>query len=431
MQFAHWSQRGYYPDNPQKQNQDSYGVTLKFAGEDGDSLFCVYDGHGDEGHDCARFAKKKLPQILAKYVRQKRVQRYTDKLKADGKSTKNGWNPIMWPLLNTKDYEDCCTKAFRETNKLMHDDKTVKDKLSGTTAVTVGFHGGRMTVCNVGDSRVVIGHRIDSSSANKQGRLAIVEEETKEEEKCEIEADENNAIEVTSHADQSTTTSTSRSGHYMAIPLTKDQTPYRKDERERLRKEGAEVKSIDQMQGREPMHDNWGDLVMGDQVDVHGDPPRVWAKGKEYPGTAFTRSLGDSLAEGIGVHATPEIVTTHLTKNDKYLVIASDGIFEFLTNQRVIEMCDKSKSPLEACEKLVKAAYDQWLVYERRTDDITVIVCFLENSYNPKPAEEDTTESLVATAHDCYGSKPLRSNVTNQEESTVFGIGNAAVTPAK
>ena len=123
--FAHWSQRGYYPDNPQKQNQDACGVSLKFAGEDGDALFCVYDGHGMEGHDCARFAKKRLPQVLAKYLRQRRVQRYTAKLKSEGKSTKGGWNPVMWPLLSVKDYEDCCTKAFKETNKLMHEDPTV------------------------------------------------------------------------------------------------------------------------------------------------------------------------------------------------------------------------------------------------------------------------------------------------------------------
>ena len=140
-----------------------------------------------------------------------------------------------------------------------------------------------------------------------------------------------------------------------------------------------------------------------------------------------------ALAEDIGVHADPEMVTKYLTKNDKYLVIASDGIFEFLTNQRVIEMCVESKTPLEACEKLVRAAYDQWLVYERRTDDITVIVCFLDNSYTPKSAEiGTTTESLVATAHDCYGSKPLRSDLNNNtKDSTVFTVSDAAAAPVQ
>jgi hypothetical protein len=34
-----------------------------------------------------------------------------------------------------------------------------------------------------------------------------------------------------------------------------------------------------------------------------GDPPRIWSKYGEYPGTAFTRSLGDSIAEELGVFA--------------------------------------------------------------------------------------------------------------------------------
>jgi serine/threonine protein phosphatase PrpC len=108
-----------------KANQDKYGITLNFAGENGDALFSVYDGHGTEGHDCAAYAKKKLPQVLAKLVRQKRVQRYTEKLKREGKPAKGAWNPSQWPLLQADDFEQCCHKAFKETNQAMHDEKTV------------------------------------------------------------------------------------------------------------------------------------------------------------------------------------------------------------------------------------------------------------------------------------------------------------------
>ena len=80
----------YYPirKDPLKPNQDKCGITLKFAGEDGDATFAVYDGHGEKGHECANFSKKKLPQSLAKYVRQKRVQRYSEKLEQGGNSKK-------------------------------------------------------------------------------------------------------------------------------------------------------------------------------------------------------------------------------------------------------------------------------------------------------------------------------------------------------
>jgi serine/threonine protein phosphatase PrpC len=250
-----------------------------------------------------------------------------------------------------------------------------------------------MTVCNVGDSRVVLGHRIPRKSTEHK-------EEKKEEEKCDVEA------EIQAEDD----TFKPKEGEILPIPLTRDQTPYRQDERERVRKEGAEIKSIDQMEGREDIHDNWGDMVLGERVDIQGDPPRVWVQGGDYPGTAFTRSLGDRIAEDIGVTADPEIITKDLTVNDEFLVIASDGIFEFLTNQYVMNVCTTSMNPLEACEQLTKAAYDQWLTHENRTDDITIIVCFLSCTHEPSPEEEsETTEALIVTAGDVYGTKPLRS----------------------
>jgi len=61
VQYAVMTQRGYYPDNPHKQNQDEYFICpSKFGNGVGDAFFAVFDGHGDWGHDCARFAKKKI-----------------------------------------------------------------------------------------------------------------------------------------------------------------------------------------------------------------------------------------------------------------------------------------------------------------------------------------------------------------------------------
>jgi len=157
------------------------------------------------------------------------------------------------------------------------------------------------------------------------------------------------------------------------------------------------------------MHDNFGDLVLGASIDLHGDPPRVWVEGKNYPGCAFTRSLGDTLGESVGVFAEPEMITRELTMNDEVLVLATDGIFEFLTNQEVIDMSRHCGSPLNACECLVEAAYKQWLTYERRTDDITVIVCFLKsNKPIPNESIDGTTEDLLDSIDTTYGTKPVR-----------------------
>ena len=38
-------------------------------------------------------------------------------------------------------------------------------------------------------------------------------------------------------------------------------------------------------------------------------PCRVWLKGKQMPGLAMTRSIGDMIASPVGVTAEPEIKT--------------------------------------------------------------------------------------------------------------------------
>jgi serine/threonine protein phosphatase PrpC len=95
----------------------------------------------------------------------------------------------------------------------------------------------------------------------------------------------------------------------LATPLSSDQTPYRKDERERVMRRGARVLTQDQIDGVKPVTDTFDNLTLGDAIDEDGDPPRVWSTQGNYPGTAFTRSFGDSVAETIGVFAEPEILT--------------------------------------------------------------------------------------------------------------------------
>ena len=86
----------------------------------------------------------------------------------------------------------------------------------------------------------------------------------------------------------------SQHGQLKATPLSTDQTPYRKDERERIRAAGGEICSVDQREGHVPMHDNW-DVDLGAETDTDGDPPRVWAPGKDKPGYAHC-ALGAPVA---------------------------------------------------------------------------------------------------------------------------------------
>lgn len=389
-------------------------------------MFAVYDGHGQHGHECARFAQERLPKAIAKHVRKSRCQKY-QKSRPPAAGKKGAWNPSEWPMLSRSEYESCCRKAFLEVNQAMHDASEVVDTLSGTTAISVNFHGNFAAIGNVGDSRAIVGHRVKGSGKDIGIHFPITNEARPastayryngEEEKNDIDDELEQeatrsavAFPVIEPGSSFQTRQRAAPGtSLVAIPLSKDQTSYRKDERDRVKALGASVMSIDQMQGKgkEEVRD-WGEIVLGDTLDIEGDSPRLWMKGKEYPGCAFTRSMGDSMSEAIGVTAAPEMLCTEITQNDEYLVVASDGIFEFLTNQAIIDLCAASESPLVACEKIVKAAYGQWLTYKNRADDITIVVCFLQNFNAPRlGCTEGTTEDLIASMASVYGERSSR-----------------------
>ena len=186
-----------------------------------------------------------------------------------------------------------------------------------------------------------------------------------------------------------------RNARLVAYPLSADQTPFRKDERERVKAAGAIVANMDQMDGLEPMHENWTEAgAGGDEEDDTGDPPRVWLKQKMLPGCAFTRSIGDAIGETVGVVAEPEVLIKELCEGDKYIIIASDGVWEFLSNQTVLNMVSAYKSPLKACKAVVNEAYKLWLQYDVRTDDITMIAIYLEDMGKLQEAHDAEKEKL-------------------------------------
>lgn len=53
---------------------------------------------------------------------------------------------------------------------------------------------------------------------------------------------------------------------------------------------GARVMTLDQLEGlKDPSLPCWTN-----EDDCDGDPPRLWSPAGLFPGTAFTRSIGDS-----------------------------------------------------------------------------------------------------------------------------------------
>ena len=79
--------------------------------------------------------------------------------------------------------------------------------------------------------------------------------------------------------------------------------------------------------------------MTSDQYDANDtnlisyEPYRVWSKEGKWPGTAFSRSIGDANAEDLGVVAEPEFCEMKLPDDDTIFVVGSDGIFDFLNNE--------------------------------------------------------------------------------------------------
>ena len=62
-------------------------------------------------------------------------------------------------------------------------------------------------------------------------------------------------------------------------------------------------------------------------------------------GLAMGRSIGDHAVKAIGVIAEPEVTTYDLTSNDEFMVLASDGVWEFITSEEAINIIQVNTTP--------------------------------------------------------------------------------------
>ena len=95
----------------------------------------------------------------------------------------------------------------------------------------------------------------------------------------------------------------------------------------------------------------------------------------------MSRSIGDQIAHMVGVSPDPEVMRFDLTSEDKFIVIASDGVWEFLSNEtigKIVWPYFVSNSPERAGNAIVRAAAAKWKEHDSMIDDITCVTIFLE-----------------------------------------------------
>jgi serine/threonine protein phosphatase PrpC len=115
------------------------------------------------------------------------------------------------------------------------------------------------------------------------------------------------------------------------------------------------------------------------QADKKG-PLRFYCKGTNYPGLAISRSIGDSISKIYGVICKPDISEIDLTSDDLLVVIASDGVWEKMSNEEVIEIAQHQgrDNAQQAAKKVVTHSQRLWRAENTlHCDDITCVVYWI------------------------------------------------------
>ena len=151
---------------------------------------------------------------------------------------------------------------------------------------------------------------------------------------------------------------------WVPIELSRDHKPTEPDEAKRILNRGGRIRPfIDEQTGEE-----FG-------------PQRIWMKNEDVPGLAMTRSFGDNVASSVGCISLPEIKEFDFDEGDKFLILASDGIWEFIESEECINIIGKyynDNNIEECCKFLYTESRKRWIKEEEVVDDITLILVFFD-----------------------------------------------------
>lgn len=196
---------------------------------------------------------------------------------------------------------------------------------SGTTITLAVIRGRRVTVANIGDSRIIIGKR-----------RRILHRQAHQQPADHFQHHHPLVID--------------------AFPLSVDHKPHLPMEHARIVAAGGRVFSV-----------RYEDGAIG--------PPRVWLGDANVPGLAMSRSLGDFVVHTAGVISRPDIFHYELhPEEDCYLIAATDGLWDYLQNQEVISLVHQAAEPHHAVTQLMHEVRQRWWKKERMLDDTTICV---------------------------------------------------------
>ncbi|KAL2927056.1 putative protein phosphatase 2C 33 [Bienertia sinuspersici] len=205
----------------------------------------------------------------------------------------------------------------------------------------------------------------------------------------------------------------------VAVQLTVDLKPNLPEEAERIKKCRGRVFSL------------------RDEPDV----ARVWLPNNDSPGLAMARAFGDFCLKDYGLIAVPDISYRHLTDKDEFVVLATDGIWDVLSNKEVVDIVAAAPSRSTAAKALVETAVRGWKSKypTSKIDDCAVVCLFLdsdtselssdvtmEDKEQPPSADEPTKEDDANGPTHLARSGTVRTDNVMLPETSNNDVENAA-----
>ena len=343
---------GRQSDGKDKINQDSFLIKNELLGNDDFSLIGVFDGHGAQGH----FVSSLLKVFFSEYFT--KMDLFKQSINTINTSIKNGFSDPN----NIKNYRN----NYDTGNSYSNNSANIKNSINSrqinntTNKNNSNFILSRKNSNFINKEDIAVNNiyydklsEFDYSMIRNSFTLA---ENSFIEEKYDMNFSgstcvciyiiENKVIcancgdsRVILVADDKFNVNKN-----LILNLSIDHKPELKEEASRIIKNNGRI----------------------DKVSENGirlGPMRVWLKHENYPGLAMTRSIGDMVASKIGVTSEPEIIECNINDDSKFIVAASDGIWEILTNEEVADIVNPFHATLDsesAVSLLVEEASKRW-----------------------------------------------------------------------
>ncbi|MCO5558292.1 hypothetical protein L7F22_011871 [Adiantum nelumboides] len=322
-------------------NQDCMLVWEEFAAQ-ADTVFCgVFDGHGPNGHLVAKKVRDTLPVLLA--LPHSLLVNEADNLDGDENSLIDEECPKE---------EDSVLKSQEETAAI---DKLNRDLSCDQKLAMKAFCDQKWR------EKLVAAYKLMDRNLKSHPKLHCFDSGTTA--VTMVLQGKNLFIGNVGDSRAILARRSQENGSLVAHQLTTDLKPNLPKELERIKRCKGRV------------------FALADEPNV----ARVWLPHSDMPGLAMARALGDFCLKDYGLSATPQIFTRRLIEEDEFIVLASDGIWDVLSNEDVVKIVASAFPKETAAKALVHAAVRCWKIKYGvwRTDDCTALCFFMKEKLAP------------------------------------------------